>query len=73
MLTYSQYYKLVDQAFELLEAQIREARTFTIESYKSAIERETPKPALAPQPEYEQLEMPLDEMMESKNESENKK
>ena len=39
MLTYSQYYKLVDQALDLFENNIKEARQFTMQQYQVAIDR----------------------------------
>lgn len=60
MLTYSQYYKLVDQALDLFENNIKEARQFTIQQYQVAINRES-------QPEVEQMQMPLNDMVKETN------
>ena len=67
MLTYSQYYKLVDQALDLFENNIKEARQFTMQQYQVAINRES-------QPEVEQMKMPLNDMVkETNDESSSKK
>ena len=67
MLTYSQYYKLVDQALDLFENNIKEARQFTMQQYQVAIDRES-------QPEVEQMQMPLNDMVkETNDESSSKK
>lgn len=67
MLTYSQYYKLVDQALDLFENNIKEARQFTMQQYQVAINRES-------QPEVEQMQMPLNDMVkETNDESSSKK
>ena len=67
MLTYSQYYKLVDQALDLFENNIKEARQFTMQQYQAAINRES-------QPEVEQMQMPLNDMVkETNDESSSKK
>lgn len=63
MLTYSQYYKLVDQALDLFENNIKEARQFTAQQYQIAVDRES-QPA---QPEAEQMQMPLDDMIKETN------
>ena len=60
MLTYSQYYKLVDQALDLFENKIKEARQFTMQQYQVAIDRES-------QPEVEQMQMPLNDMVKETN------
>lgn len=60
MLTYSQYYKLVDQALDLFENNIKEARQFTMQQYQVAINRES-------QPEAEQMQMPLNDMVKETN------
>lgn len=60
MLTYSQYYKLVDQALDLFENNIKEARQFTVQQYQVAINRES-------QPEVEQMQMPLNDMVKETN------
>ena len=60
MLTYSQYYKLVDQALDLFENNIKEARQFTMQQYQVAINRES-------QPEVEQMQMPLNDMVKETN------
>ncbi len=60
MLTYSQYYKLVDQALDLFENNIKEARQFTMQQYQVAIDRES-------QPEVEQMQMPLNDMVKETN------
>ena len=60
MLTYSQYYKLVDQALDLFENNIKEARQFTMQQYQVAIDRES-------QPEVEQMQMPLNDMVKDTN------
>ena len=67
MLTYSQYYTLVDQALDLFENNIKEARQFTMQQYQVAINRES-------QPEVEQMQMPLNDMVkETNDESSSKK
>ena len=60
MLTYSQYYKLVDQALDLFENNIKEARQFTMQQYQVAINRES-------QPEVEQMQMPLNDIVKETN------
>ena len=60
MSTYSQYYKLVDQALDLFENNIKEARQFTMQQYQVAIDRES-------QPEVEQMQMPLNDMVKETN------
>lgn len=60
MLTYSQYYKLVDQALDLFENNIKEARQFTMQQYQVAINRES-------QSEVEQMQMPLNDMVKETN------
>ena len=60
MLTYSQYYKLVDKALDLFENNIKEARQFTMQQYQVAINRES-------QPEVEQMQMPLNDMVKETN------
>ena len=60
MLTYSQYYKWVDQALDLFENNIKEARQFTMQQYQVAINRES-------QPEVEQMQMPLNDMVKETN------
>ena len=60
MLTYSQYYKLVDQALDLFENNIKGARQFTMQQYQVAINRES-------QPEVEQMQMPLNDMVKETN------
>ena len=60
MLTDSQYYKLVDQALDLFENNIKEARQFTMQQYQVAINRES-------QPEVEQMQMPLNDIVKETN------